>query len=142
VALKVLLDEHTDRFEREAKAISALNHPHICALYDIGTYDGLKYLVMEWIDGGPLRGPLPIQQAIHLGIDIADGLATAHREGVVHRDLKPSNILVGKSGLKLLDWRSKRGATEPIECSTRRASENRERWLLSSMNLIIGLCCK
>jgi serine/threonine protein kinase len=104
VALKVLLDEHTDRFEREAKAISALNHPHICALYDIGTYDGLKYLVMEWIDGGPLRGPLPIQQAIHLGTDIADGLATAHREGVVHRDLKPSNILVGKSGLKLLDF--------------------------------------
>jgi serine/threonine protein kinase len=104
VALKILHQAHTDRFEREARAISAVNHPGVCALFDIGTDNGLSYLVMEWVEGHPLRGPLAIAEALRLGIEICEALATAHRQGIIHRDLKPSNIVVGKSGIKLLDF--------------------------------------
>ena len=100
VAIKISAEKFSDRFDREARAISALNHPHICTLYDIGP----DYLVMEYIDGQPLAGPVPLEQALHYAIQIAGALDTAHRKGIVHRDLKPANILVSKQGIKLLDF--------------------------------------
>src|SRR5262249_5097577 len=101
--------DRRERFEREARAASALNHPHICALYDIGRANGIDYLVMELVDGESLadrlaRGPLPIEQALRVGIDIADALSKAHRQGIVHRDLKPANVMLTKQGAKLLDF--------------------------------------
>jgi Tol biopolymer transport system component len=115
VAVKVLPGRFAEdaemrrRFEREARAISALSHPHICALYDVGAQDGVEYLVMEYLDGDTLadrlgRGPLPTDQALRFGAEIADALAAAHRAGIVHRDLKPGNVMLTKSGLKLLDF--------------------------------------
>src|SRR5580700_6061081 len=100
VAIKLLFDTHTDRFEREARAIAALNHPHICTLYDVGP----DYLVMEYIEGIPLEGPLPAKEAARMALEIAGALEAAHAEGIVHRDLKPANILVARSGVKLLDF--------------------------------------
>jgi serine/threonine protein kinase len=101
VAIKILPPQFSSdpirkqRFEREAKTVSSLNHPHICVLYDIGHQDGMDYLVMECVEGETLatrleKGPLPIEQAIKLGMQIADALDKAHRSGVVHRDLKPA----------------------------------------------------
>jgi len=115
VAIKVLpehLAENSDgkvRFEREARAISQLNHPHICTLHDVGEQDGIDFLVMEHIEGETLadrlgRGALPIDEALGYGIQIANGLDKAHRAGIVHRDLKPGNIMLTKSGVKLLDF--------------------------------------
>lgn len=97
------------RFEQEAKAISSLNHPNICALYDVGRSDGQNYLVMELCEGETLAerlasGPLPIEQVVRFGIEIARALETAHRNGVLHRDLKPSNVMLTKRGVKLLDF--------------------------------------
>jgi hypothetical protein len=100
VAIKVCAERFSDRFRREARAIAALNHPHICTLYDVGA----DCLVMEYIEGKPLAGPLPLDQALRYAIQIAEALDAAHRKGVVHRDLKPANILVTKSGVKLLDF--------------------------------------
>lgn len=100
VAIKVSEARFSDRFEREARAVAALNHPHICTLYDVGP----NYLVMEYVDGEPLEGPMPVAQALRLAIQIADALETAHRKGIVHRDLKPGNVLVTKSGVKILDF--------------------------------------
>src|SRR5687768_11689352 len=104
VAIKLVRGPFSERFEREARAISALNHTHVCALYDVGHDAGLNYLVMELIDGKPLRGPLPAAEAVEYAIQIADALDAAHRKGIVHRDLKPANILVTKTGVKLLDF--------------------------------------
>jgi Tol biopolymer transport system component len=104
VALKTVKGAFTERFEREAKAISALNHPNICTLYDVGDHAGSGYLVMEFIDGKPIAGPMPVDQAIQVGIQICDALYAAHKKGIVHRDLKPANILVTKQGVKLLDF--------------------------------------
>ena len=115
VALKVLPPDLTNdpaarqRFEREARAVAALSHPHICTLHDIGQQDGTDFLVMEFLDGETLaarlaRGKLPLDQALHYGIQIADALAAAHKAGIVHRDLKPGNIMLTKSGAKLLDF--------------------------------------
>jgi len=97
------------RFEREAKAVAALNHPHICTLHDIGSQDGTDFLVMEYLEGGTLatrleRGALSLDQALGYAIEIADALDKAHRAGIVHRDLKPGNIMLTKSGAKLLDF--------------------------------------
>src|SRR5437588_2403010 len=97
------------RFEREAKAISSLNHPNICTLYDVGETNGTEYLVLELLEGESLaerlqRGPLPPERVVEYGIQIADALECAHRRGVLHRDLKPGNIMVTKSGVKLLDF--------------------------------------
>ena len=97
------------RFEREAKTISSLNHPHICVLYDVGHQDGIDYLVMECVEGETLakrleKGPLPLEQVLKLGAQIADALDKAHRSGVVHRDLKPGNIMLTSAGAKLLDF--------------------------------------
>jgi Tol biopolymer transport system component len=101
--------EARQRFEREAKTISQLSHPHICALYDVGNHDGVEYLVMEYLEGETLadrlvNGPLPLEQTLRYGIEIADALDKAHRQGIVHRDLKPGNVMLTKSGVKLLDF--------------------------------------
>ena len=115
VAIKVL-PEHLsrdaalrERFEREARTVSSLNHPHICTLYDVGQHDGVDYLVMEFIEGETLaerlkRGPLPLEQALAYGVQIADALDKAHREGIVHRDIKPGNVMLTKPGIKVLDF--------------------------------------
>ena len=104
VAIKTLKARFTQRFQREARAISALNHPHICTLYDIGSQDGIAYLVMEYVEGEPLKGPLKIANALRFAIQIASALEAAHRKGILHRDLKPGNILVSQNGVKLLDF--------------------------------------
>ncbi len=115
VAIKIL-SEHIasdvdlrHRFEREARVISSLDHPHICALYDIGQQDGIDFLVMQYLEGETLarhlrNGPLPIDQTLRCAIEIADALDKAHRQGIVHRDLKPGNVMLTKSGAKLLDF--------------------------------------
>jgi eukaryotic-like serine/threonine-protein kinase len=100
VAIKLTSARFNSRFDREARAIAALNHPHICTLYDVGP----NYLVMEHVEGKPLCGPVPLAEALRLGIQLADALDAAHRKGIVHRDLKPANILLTKSGVKVLDF--------------------------------------
>jgi len=100
VAIKVSHDKFSERFEREARAVAALNHPHICTLYDVGP----NYLVMEYVEGTPLRGPLPLEKAVEYAGQILDALDAAHQRGIIHRDLKPANILVTKQGIKLLDF--------------------------------------
>src|SRR3974390_2473657 len=100
VAIKTSKAEFSDRFEREAHAVAALNHPNICTLHDIGP----NYLVMELIEGTPLAGPLPPDVALRHAVQIADALSAAHAKGITHRDLKPANILVTGSGIKLLDF--------------------------------------
>jgi serine/threonine protein kinase len=106
------------RFEREAKTVSALNHPNICSLFDVGSQNGTDFLVMECIEGESLaqriaRGALPVEQVLKIGAEIADGLDKAHHSGVVHRDLKPANIMLTKSGAKLLDFGLAKPAIEP-----------------------------
>src|SRR5579859_5787859 len=100
VAVKVSNEKFSDRFGREARAIAALNHPHICTLHDVGP----NYLVMEYIEGQPLRGPLALDQALKYAGQICEALDAAHKKGITHRDLKPGNILVTKGGVKLLDF--------------------------------------
>lgn len=115
VAIKVLSSSTAadsafhERFTREARSLSSLEHPHICSVYDVGEHDGAPYLVMQYLDGETLtdrlaRGPLPFDQALTLGIQMADALATAHAHGIVHRDVKPANIILTKSGAQLLDF--------------------------------------
>ena len=100
VALKISKAAFTARFDREARAIAASNHPNICQIYDVGP----NYLVMELIDGSPLKGPMPVEKAVGYAGLILDALDAAHRKGFTHRDLKPANILVSKHGIKLLDF--------------------------------------
>jgi hypothetical protein len=127
VAVKVLRPQIASsprvrqRFEREAKTVSQLSHPHICALYDVGRDGDTEYLVMEFLEGDTLadrlkKGPLPLEQTLRYGIEIAEALDKAHREGVVHRDLKPGNVMLTKSGVKLLDFGLAK-AMEPDEPS-------------------------
>ncbi len=115
MAIKVLPEQFAgdpkrrERFEREARAVSSLNHPHICTLHDIGQADGIHYLVMEYVEGETLarrleKGPLKLDQALEYAVQIADALDKAHRQGVVHRDLKPGNVTLTKAGVKLLDF--------------------------------------
>src|SRR5580658_4248123 len=115
VAIKVLpahLSSDPDlkqRMEREAKAISSLNHPHICTLHDVGSQDGIDFLVMEHLEGETLadrlqRGALPLEEALRIGSQIAGALDKAHRSGIVHRDLKPANIMLTRNGPKLMDF--------------------------------------
>ena len=130
VAIKILAGRHAEdaamreRFEREARAISALSHPGLCTLYDVGEQDGVHYLVMEYLEGQTLaerllRGPVPLEQALGLGAQIATALAVAHGRGIVHRDLKPGNVMLTKGGPKLLDFglaklhAASHGAVEP-----------------------------
>ena len=115
VAIKILPEQLAadsqfhERFDREARAISQLTHPHICTLYDVGEQAGVAYLVMELLDGQPLadrleRGALPLNEALANAIQIASALDKAHRAGITHRDLKPGNIMLTKAGAKLLDF--------------------------------------
>src|SRR6266852_5224937 len=115
VAIKILPAHLSDnpesrqRFEREAKAISSLNHPHICTLHDVGSQDGTEYLVMEYLEGETLaarleKGPLSLDLVLKYGVEISDALDKAHRQGIIHRDLKPGNIMLTKSGAKLVDF--------------------------------------
>src|ERR1700682_2501432 len=114
--------ELRERFEREAKTIASLNHPHICTLFDTGHQDDIDFLVMEYIEGETLaqrlvKGALPVQQVLQFAIEIADALDKAHRKGITHRDLKPGNIMLTKSGTKLLDFglaKLKQEAAPPI----------------------------
>ena len=131
VAIKVLPTHLADRaelrerFEREAKTIASLNHPHICTLYDTGHQDGIDFLVMEYLEGETLaqrlvKGPLPIDQVLQYAIEIANALDKAHRKGITHRDLKPGNIMLTKSGTKLLDFglaKLRQGAAPAIPIS-------------------------
>jgi tetratricopeptide (TPR) repeat protein/predicted Ser/Thr protein kinase len=105
VALKFLKHEYTERFEREARAISALNHPNICTLHDVGEHNGEPYLVMEYVEGRPIQGPLPLDQLLEYAIQIAGALESAHSKGIVHRDIKPANVLLTPEGqVKILDF--------------------------------------
>jgi serine/threonine protein kinase len=115
VAIKILLSHLSSnpdlkqRFEREARAISSLTHPHICHLYDVGSQNGTEFIVMEFLEGETLahrlaKGPLPTDQMLRYAIQIADALDKAHKQGIIHRDLKPGNIMITKSGIKLLDF--------------------------------------
>jgi predicted Ser/Thr protein kinase len=100
VAVKIASVKFSERSEREARAVAALNHPNICTLHDVGP----DYLVMEYVEGQSLKGPLPVEKAVEYARQILDALDAAHRMGIVHRDLKPANILVTKNGVKLLDF--------------------------------------
>ena len=115
VALKVVsptgigTPSRLERFQREAQAVSRLSHPHICTLHDVGEQDGVAFLVMEYLEGETLAerletGPLPLDQALRYGVQIAEALSVAHRQGVIHRDLKPGNVMVTRDGVKLLDF--------------------------------------
>jgi eukaryotic-like serine/threonine-protein kinase len=126
VAIKVSAREFSDRFEREAKAISSLNHPNVCTLYDVGP----NYLVLEFVEGDTLahlikQGPMPLEKVLQYGIQIADALAAAHAKGIIHRDLKPANIILTGSGVKVLDFGlaklgvAKFGVTNSSEMETR-----------------------
>jgi Tol biopolymer transport system component len=149
VAIKILppglqADEHLlARFEREGKAISALNHPHICTLHDIGRDGDTRFLVMERIEGESLtarlrKGALPFDQVLEIGAQIASALDAAHRLGIVHRDLKPDNVMLTRSGAKLLDFglaKSVTGSEEPIQGLT--SLPTRER-ALTTEGAIVG----
>src|SRR5215467_94043 len=100
VAIKTSKDQFSERFAHEARATAALNHPHIATLYDVGP----DYLVMEFVEGETLRGPLPMARALLYAGQILEALEAAHRKGIVHRDLKPANVMVSKTGVKLLDF--------------------------------------
>ena len=115
VAIKTLLADVSDdpdrrsRFEREARAVAALTHPHICTLHDIGRHESIDYLVMELLEGETLasrlaRGPMPMPELLTVATQIASALAAAHRLGIIHRDLKPANVMLTRSGAKLLDF--------------------------------------
>src|ERR1700691_3332033 len=125
VAVKVLAahlsssPELKQRMDREGRAISSLNHPHICQLYDIGSQSGTDYLVMEFLEGETLaerlrKGALALNEILKVGIAIAEALAVAHRNGIVHRDLKPGNIMLTQGGAKLMDF----GLAKPLGVQT------------------------
>src|ERR1700730_18339600 len=130
VAVKILpshLSEDAEakqRFDREARTISSLNHPHICTLFDVGHHDGIDYLVMEYLEGETLadhlrKGPLPLERVLKHGVEICKGLERAHRSGIVHRDLKPANIILTKIGAKLMDFGlAKTSVMGPSACSS------------------------
>src|SRR5262245_52456135 len=129
VAVKVLpahlsrSDEVRQRFEREARTISSLSHPNICSLYDVGNQDGTEYLVMEFLEGETLtdrlgRGPIPPEQVLRYGIEIASALDKAHKQGIVHRDLKPGNVMITKAGVKLVDFGLAKLAAPPAGTNT------------------------
>jgi tRNA A-37 threonylcarbamoyl transferase component Bud32/Tol biopolymer transport system component len=145
VALKVLSAHVADtpqrrqRFEREARAISSLSHPHICVLYDVGEDHGQPFLVMEFVAGETLaqrlrRGPLPLQDALRLAILVADALDHAHRQGIVHRDLKPANVMLTSSGPKLVDF----GVARLREAEPEASGVTEETESLTSDGMLLG----
>jgi TolB-like protein/tetratricopeptide (TPR) repeat protein len=143
VALKVLPPQlasdpaRRERFEREARAVSALEHPHICVLYDVGSEGDVRFLVLEHLEGETLaerlgRGRLTREEALRIGVQIADALHAAHGKGIVHRDLKPGNIMLAKTGVKLLDFGLARLTEEP------RGEEESTAWRLSGVGMAAG----
>jgi serine/threonine protein kinase len=154
VAVKILSDgivgdpELRARFEREARAVALLDHPHICAVYDVGQQDDVSYLVMQYLEGETLaarlartNGPLPLPQVLSIGAQLADALEKTHRVGLTHRDLKPANVMLTKSGPKLLDFglAKIRDASGPISMSgmTRLAAQRpltvaKQSWTIST----------
>jgi serine/threonine protein kinase len=151
VAVKVLpahmssSPELRQRLDREARTISQLSHPHICTLHDVGHQDGTDYLVMELLEGETLadrlgRGPMPLEQALRIGIEIAGALDAAHRQGIVHRDLKPGNIMLTKSGVKLLDFGLAKlaAAPHPASQATSLPTALQESQPLTSRGTILG----
>jgi serine/threonine protein kinase len=128
------------RFEREARAVCLLTHPNICCLYDIGSQDGIDFIVMEYLEGETLAdrltaGLLPLQQALKIGVEIADALDKAHREGIVHRDLKPGNIMLTKSGAKLMDF----GLAKPVTAAMSVTSPGSAQTPIPSMMSVTAL---
>jgi eukaryotic-like serine/threonine-protein kinase len=157
VAIKVLAShlpsspELKQRMEREARAISSLNHPHICHLYDIGSQDGIDYLVMEFLEGETLaerlrKGALPLNEILKIGIAVAEALAIAHRQGIVHRDLKPGNIMLTRGGAKLMDFGLAKsagtgvpaGSSAPPLSAARTMSQGSPLSPLTTMGAMIG----
>jgi Tol biopolymer transport system component len=152
VALKVLpahmssSAELRQRLEREAKTISQLSHPHICMLHDVGHQNGTDYLVMEFLEGETLadrisKGPLPMEQALRIGIEVAGALDAAHRSGIVHRDLKPGNIMLTKTGVKLLDFGLAKLAaptTKEISQATSQPTALQESQPLTTRGTVLG----
>src|SRR5271155_360878 len=129
VAVKILPSHLSDniearqRFDREARSISSLNHPNICTLHDIGHQDGIDFLVMEYLEGETLadrlrKGPLSTELVLKYGIEICEGLERAHKNGVIHRDLKPGNIMLTKTGAKLMDFGLAKAAPGPAPASS------------------------
>ncbi|HVS33293.1 MAG TPA: protein kinase [Thermoanaerobaculia bacterium] len=144
VAIKVLSGEFAGdealrtRFDREARTISQLNHAHICTLHDVGDENGVRYLVMELLEGETLadriaRGPLPMSSVLRYGAEIAHALDRAHRAGVVHRDLKPANVMITKSGAKLLDFGLAKSATIDVD-----PDDHTQRMPLTREGTIVG----
>src|ERR1700758_3199921 len=130
------------RLEREAKAVSKLSHPHICTLYDVGHQDGMDFLVMEFLEGETLerrveKGPLPPEQTIRYGTQIANALAKAHKLGFVHRDLKPANVMLTKGGAKLMDFGlAKHSGPAPL--ATALTEMTMEQARLTSEGMLVG----
>jgi serine/threonine protein kinase len=129
VAVKVLNEQFSHRFEREARAVAALNHSNICQLYDVGP----NYLVMEYIEGTPLKGPLLVSQALKYAVQICDALDAAHKKGITHRDLKPANILVTAAGLKLVDF-----GLAKVETTAQSGGDNTQTLGLTQAGTIVG----
>lgn len=126
VAVKISKVEFTERFEQEARTVAALNHPHICQLFDVGP----NYLVMEFIEGVSLKGPMEVERALPLAIQLADAMSAAHRSGITHRDLKPANVLLAKSGIKVLDF----GLAKTDSVQGRAAQVTQEGMILGTLN--------
>jgi Tol biopolymer transport system component/predicted Ser/Thr protein kinase len=129
VAIKVSKEQFSERFEHEAQAVAALNHPNICQLYDVGQ----DYLVMEYVEGAPLKGPLPLEQALHYAVQICGALDAAHKKGIVHRDLKPANILATKTSIKLLDF-----GLAKLRCAGKPSDDATITMTLTGKNEIVG----
>jgi Tol biopolymer transport system component len=149
VAIKIVSGDMTanpelrQRFEREARALSSLSHPHICGLYDIGRENGSEYLVMEYLEGETLskrleRGPLPIRELLKIGTEIADALDKAHRQGLVHRDLKPGTIMLTKSGAKLLDFGLAKAQIFPVAAAADAATLTHPTSPITQQGFLIG----
>jgi eukaryotic-like serine/threonine-protein kinase len=157
VAIKVLphhLSSNPDlkqRFEREARAISSLNHPRICTLHDVGHQDGVDFLVMECLEGESLadrlrKGPVPLKEALKIGIEVCEALEAAQRAGIVHRDLKPGNIMLTKNGAKLMDFGLAKAAvgglspaaSAPLLSAVKTMSEATPLTPLTSAGMVIG----